>query len=85
MSHKKFGPDWFSRFDIYWIQTNKQTDKPNLYIDSFWSSFSRPDVVAIVQKSYKHKGSRKLVASPLVALPLSFSGLSMTLEILESM
>ena len=49
MSHKKFGPDRFSRFDFYWIQTNKQTpkqtnkhhnkqknkqtDKPNLYID----------------------------------------------------
>ena len=36
-SHKKFGPDQFSRFDVYWIQTNKQTnrhpDKPN-YIDS---------------------------------------------------
>jgi len=27
MSHKKFGPDRFSRFDVYWIQTNKQTDK----------------------------------------------------------
>ena len=46
MSHKKFGPDRFSRFDVYWIQTNrqtnkhqdkqtnKQTDKPNLYIDT---------------------------------------------------
>ena len=38
MSHKKFGPDRFSRFDVYWIQTNKQTDrhpdKPNLYIDA---------------------------------------------------
>ena len=37
MSHKKFGPDRFSRFDVYWIQTDrqtdKQTDKPNLYID----------------------------------------------------
>ena len=37
MSHKKIGPDRFSRFDVYWIQTNKQTnkqtDKPNLYID----------------------------------------------------
>ena len=37
MSHKKFGPDRFSRFDVYWIQTNKQTnrqtDKPNLYIE----------------------------------------------------
>ena len=34
---KIFGPDRFSRFDVYWIQTNrqtpKQTDKPNLYID----------------------------------------------------
>jgi len=26
-SHKKCGPDRFSRFDVYWIQTNKQTDK----------------------------------------------------------
>ena len=37
MSHKKFEPDRFSRFDVYWIQTNKQTnkqtDKPNLYIE----------------------------------------------------
>ena len=37
MSHKKFGPDRFSRFDVYWIQTdrqtNKQTDKTNFYID----------------------------------------------------
>ena len=36
-SHTKFGPDRFSRFDVYWIQTDKQTpkqtDKPNLYID----------------------------------------------------
>ena len=30
---KKFGLDLFSRFDVYWIQTNRQTDKPNLYID----------------------------------------------------
>ena len=27
MSHKKFGPDRFSRFDVYWIQRNKQTNK----------------------------------------------------------
>ena len=27
MSHKKIGPDRFSPFDVYWIQTNKQTDK----------------------------------------------------------
>ena len=26
VSHKKFGPDRFSRFDVYWIQTNKQTN-----------------------------------------------------------
>ena len=37
-SHEKFGPDRFSRFDVYWIQTNKQTDKPNLYIDLIYRS-----------------------------------------------
>ena len=26
-SHKKFGPDRFSRFGVYWIQTSKQTSK----------------------------------------------------------
>ena len=26
-SQKKFGPDRFSRFEVYWIQTNKQKDK----------------------------------------------------------
>ena len=35
MSHKKFGPNQFSRFDVYWIQTKKQTEKPNLYIDIY--------------------------------------------------
>ena len=24
MSHKKFGPVRFSRFDVYWIQTHRQ-------------------------------------------------------------
>ena len=38
MSHKKFGPDRFSRFDFYWIQTNKHPDKPNLYIDIYASA-----------------------------------------------
>ena len=42
MSHKKFGPDRFSRFDVYWIQTDRQTDKPNLYIDDMWLDLSCP-------------------------------------------
>ena len=25
--HKKFGPERFSRFDVYWIQTNKHTNR----------------------------------------------------------
>jgi len=33
MSHTKFGPNRFSRFDIYWIQTDKQADKQSIYID----------------------------------------------------
>ena len=46
MSHKKFGPDRFSRFDVYWIQTNRQTDrqtdKPNLYIDGEYAKLPTP-------------------------------------------
>ena len=39
MSHKKFGPDRFSRFEFIGYtqtdkQTNKQTDKPNLYLEA---------------------------------------------------
>ena len=26
-SHTKFGPNRFSRFDVYWIQPDRQTDK----------------------------------------------------------
>ena len=26
-SHKKFGPDRFSHFDVYWIQTDRQTPR----------------------------------------------------------
>ena len=32
MSHKKFGPDRFSRFDVYWILTNRQTDRQAKFI-----------------------------------------------------
>ena len=32
ISHTKFGPDRFCRFDVYWIQTNKQTDKQAKFI-----------------------------------------------------
>ena len=31
-SHTKFGPDGFSRFDVFWIQTNKQKQTSNVYI-----------------------------------------------------
>ena len=27
MSYTKFGPDRFIRFDVYWIQTNRQADR----------------------------------------------------------
>ena len=30
---EKFGSDRFSRFNVFWIQTNKQTDKQSIYID----------------------------------------------------
>ena len=32
-SHPKFGTDWFSRFDVHWIQTDKQRDRQAKYID----------------------------------------------------
>ena len=31
-SHVKFGPDQFSRFDVYWIQTDRQTNKAYIEI-----------------------------------------------------
>ena len=32
MSHTKLCPNWFRRFGVYWLQTNKQTDKQSIYI-----------------------------------------------------
>ena len=53
MSHKKFGPDRFSRFDVYWIQTNKQTDKTNLYIEvhlhpAVWKQYNKTAVLHLI-------------------------------------
>ena len=31
-SHPKFGTDWFSRFDVHWIQTEKKTERQTKYI-----------------------------------------------------
>ena len=45
MSHKKFGPDRFSRFDVYWIQTNKQTDRQAKFIYRFIALFSFLDLI----------------------------------------
>jgi len=39
-SHTKFGPDRFSRFDVYWIQTNIHPDKLNLYKTRLLGRFS---------------------------------------------
>ena len=39
--HTKFGPDRFSRFDVYWIQKDRQTEgqAKYIYIDSFFTRF----------------------------------------------
>ena len=63
MSHKKFGPDRFSRFDVYWIQTNKQTnrqtdrqtEKPNLYIDKERGKYSVGDIKSFIKKKESKK------------------------------
>ena len=43
--HKKFGPDRFSRFDVYRIQTDKQTNKTKyiliIYIDASMTVIDR--------------------------------------------
>ena len=31
-SNMKFGPDRFSRFNVYWIQIDKQTDRQAMHI-----------------------------------------------------
>ena len=32
MSYTKLGPDRFSRYDVYWIQANRQTDRQAKFI-----------------------------------------------------
>ena len=55
MSHKKFGPDRFSRFDVYWIQTNKQTnrqtDRQAKFIYRYWlqSNYSQLNQLQSIQ------------------------------------
>ena len=52
MTHKNYGPDRFSRFDVYWIQTNKQTPRQTsqIYILNTWFR-DRVDLALISLKS----------------------------------
>ena len=34
-SHKKCGPNRYSRFDVYRLQTNRQTDKQSIHFKNF--------------------------------------------------
>ena len=38
----KFRPDRFSRFDVYWIQTDKQTDRQAKFIYRLYQKFRLP-------------------------------------------
>ena len=42
-SHTKFGPDRFCRFDVYWIQTDRQTSQiyiPYVHLNIFWKGYN---------------------------------------------
>ena len=63
-SHTRFGPDRFSRFDVYWIQANKnkQTDKQNIlyytfrrFAPIFFFNFEHVFFVYIVKWKNKQK------------------------------
>ena len=48
---QKFGPDRFSRFDAYWIQKNKQTDRQAKFINRF--NFQNTEIVKIIRNKKK--------------------------------
>ena len=53
--HTKFGPDRFSRFDVYWIQTDRQTDKQSTYIDYNFLKFQNSSLDPVLQKKVCQK------------------------------
>ena len=63
MSYTKFGPDRFSSFEVYWMQTDIQTDKPNLYIkmETGNTFFQNPltKILFIFQKRFSRRESIK--------------------------
>ena len=48
----KFGPDRFSRFDVYWIQTDKETHKQCIYI--MWETIYFLNLIFVVNMSILH-------------------------------
>ena len=46
--HTKFESDRFSHFDVYWKQTNRQTDKLNLYI-LYIQSYNQNEHIDLLQ------------------------------------
>jgi len=62
MSHKKFGPDRFSCFDVYWIQTNRQTSQIYTEIIMFNKLSVKVEYCKIVMTEGKFKTSLSLFA-----------------------
>ena len=52
-SHTKFGPDRFSLLYVYWIQTNRQTDKLNLYIEARRAQNYKRNISRLMQHFYR--------------------------------
>ena len=64
-SHKKIGPDQFSRFDVYWSHTNRQTDKQSINIDeesAYWRMNSAVCSVLQFSRNYKIFLYKKIIA-----------------------
>ena len=48
-SQTKFGPDHFSRFDVYWIQTDRHTNKhvANIVTEHIFVTLNIPNYVTL--------------------------------------
>ena len=51
ISHKKIGPERFSRFEVHWIQTDRQTDRQAKFINRF--NYGRRALLNICRLGWK--------------------------------
>ena len=51
-AHTKVRPDRFGRFDLYWLQTDRQTEMQSIFIDNYVVPWIKLNKTFLIQENF---------------------------------